>query len=78
MKRKLVGLASNLFPNLIANYAYKQLTNPQVRKLRENELNTLDKAKKEKFKFKLYPTETAELTEIEHFFISVFNPSYND
>lgn len=52
MKKLLVRIASNLFPNQITSFAYNQLTNPQVRKLRENELATLEKADKEKYKFK--------------------------
>ncbi len=52
MKKKLVRVASKLFPKAISDFAYKQLTNPQIRKLRENELATLDKAHKEKFDFK--------------------------
>ncbi|WP_298546339.1 alpha/beta fold hydrolase [uncultured Aquimarina sp.] len=52
MKKDLVRIASNLFPSAIASFAYNQLTNPQVRKLRKNELNTLDKSEKEDFKFK--------------------------
>ncbi|MCH3882286.1 MULTISPECIES: alpha/beta fold hydrolase [Tenacibaculum] len=52
MKKLLVRIASNLFPNQITSFAYNQLSNPQVRKLRENEITTLEKANKEKFKFK--------------------------
>ncbi|WP_299215835.1 alpha/beta hydrolase [uncultured Aquimarina sp.] len=52
MKKLIVRIASNLFPNIITSFAYNQLTNPQVRKLRENELNTLNKSAKENFKFK--------------------------
>ena len=52
MKKILIRIASNLFPNSITSFAYKQLTNPQVRKLRPNELATLAKADKEKYKFK--------------------------
>ncbi|WP_298320393.1 alpha/beta fold hydrolase [uncultured Aquimarina sp.] len=52
MKKNLVRIASNLFPSVIASFAYNQLTNPQVRKLRKNELNTLDKSEKKDFKFK--------------------------
>ena len=52
MKKLLVRIASNLFPYQITSFAYDQLTNPQVRKLRENELATLEKADKEKYKFK--------------------------
>jgi pimeloyl-ACP methyl ester carboxylesterase len=52
MKKKIVKIASKIFPNTIASFAFDQLTNPQVHKLRQNELNTLDKADKKKFKFK--------------------------
>lgn len=52
MKKLLVRIASNLFPNQITSFAYDQLSNPQVRKLRKNELTTLEKANKEKFNFK--------------------------
>ena len=54
MKKLLVRIASNLFPNQITSFAYDQLSNPQVRKLRENELATLEKANKEKFNFKSF------------------------
>ncbi|MFS4492185.1 alpha/beta fold hydrolase [Maribacter sp. 2308TA10-17] len=52
MKKLLVRIASTLFPAAITSYAYQQLTNPQVRKLRESELGILDKADKEKLRFK--------------------------
>ena len=52
MKKDIIRIASKLFPNVITAFAYNQLTNPQVRKLRENELNTLNKSEKELFKFK--------------------------
>jgi len=52
MKKQLVRIASILFPNFVTSFAYNQLTNPQVRKLRENELSTLDKSEKEQLKFK--------------------------
>ena len=51
MRRKLVKIASNLFPNAITSFAYNQLTNPQIRKLRENELRTINTAEKENFLF---------------------------
>lgn len=52
MKKQVVKIASTLFPSLVASYAYRQLTSPQVRKLRENELKTLEKATKRTFPFK--------------------------
>ncbi|GHC59105.1 alpha/beta fold hydrolase [Ulvibacter litoralis] len=51
MKKQLVKIASNLFPNMITSFAYNQLTNPQVRKLRKNELDTLNKSEKENFNY---------------------------
>ena len=52
MRKRFINIASRLFPRTISDFAYKQLTNPQIRKLRENELATLAKAQKEKFDFK--------------------------
>ena len=54
MKKRLVRIASYLFPNQITKFAYNYLTNPQIRKLRTNELVTLEKATKAKFKFKYF------------------------
>ncbi|MGD1840985.1 MAG: alpha/beta fold hydrolase [Thermonemataceae bacterium] len=54
MKKFLVKAASNLFPEAVTSFAYNQLTNPQVRKLRENELVVLDKSEKEQYKFKTF------------------------
>ena len=52
MKKQLIRIVSAIFPSLITSFAYKQLTNPQVHKLRENELKTLDRADKESIAFK--------------------------
>lgn len=52
MKKKLVRIASGVFPRIITSFAYNKLTNPQVHKLRKNEIETLDKAHKERFEFK--------------------------
>lgn len=54
MKKKIVKLASKLFPTAVTNFALDQLMNPQVRKLRENELEVLDQAEKEIFKFNTF------------------------
>jgi pimeloyl-ACP methyl ester carboxylesterase len=51
MNKYLVKIICNIFPNQIVSYAYKQLTNPQVQKLRQNELEILDKSQKETLKF---------------------------
>lgn len=51
MKKAFVKIASAIFPGTVSSFAYKQLTNPQIHKLRENELLVLDKAEKELFPY---------------------------
>lgn len=51
MKIALIKILSKLLPNQVANFAYKQLTNPQIKKLRPHELEVLDTSQKEIFKF---------------------------
>jgi pimeloyl-ACP methyl ester carboxylesterase len=51
MKKALVNFISKILPNLVVSFAYNQLTNPQVKKLRANELVTLDTSEKEILKF---------------------------
>ncbi|MCO6496763.1 MAG: alpha/beta hydrolase [Chitinophagaceae bacterium] len=51
MKKSLIKLISTLFPNLVVSYAYNMLTNPQIRKLRPNEIGVLDKSEKDTMKF---------------------------
>lgn len=58
MQKSLIKLFSFLLPTVMARFAYKQLTSPQIRKLRANELETLDKAKKEPFHFKGFDIQT--------------------
>lgn len=58
MNKTLIKFLSRLFPNLVVNFAYNQMTNPQVRKLRTNELKVLDRAEKEKFRFKSFTIQT--------------------
>lgn len=52
MNKSLVKSLSVLSPKLVASFAYSQLTNPQIRKLRDYETQVLDKAKKNDFYFK--------------------------
>ncbi|MEM8583980.1 MAG: alpha/beta hydrolase [Bacteroidota bacterium] len=52
MNKSLIKFISNIFPGLVASYAYRQVTSPQVRKLREHELAVLDRANKEILAFK--------------------------
>lgn len=52
MKRALISSFCKTLPGFMASFAYRQLTNPQVKKLRERETQVLDKAKKEVLHFK--------------------------
>ena len=51
MNKSLIKLLSTLFPRFVVSFAYKQLTNPQIKKLRKHELALLNKAKIEDFAF---------------------------
>lgn len=52
MRKAVTKVASNLFPAWVTSLAYQQLTNPQVKKLRDHELETLNQSVKETFAFK--------------------------
>jgi pimeloyl-ACP methyl ester carboxylesterase len=52
MRKSIIKIISTLFPNQVVSFAYDQLSNPQVKKLRTNELVVLDKSEKEILKFK--------------------------
>ena len=54
MKKSFTKVISTLFPNRVVSFAYHQLTNPQTRKLRPHELETLDKSEKETLKFEQF------------------------
>ncbi len=54
MKKVLVRLASLLFPNRVVKFAFDQLSNPQVRKLRAHEVAVLEKSTKETLAFKTH------------------------
>lgn len=58
MKKRAVHILSSIFPSIFTKIAYNQLTNPQVKKLREHELITLNKAKKEDFIFNEFIIKT--------------------
>ncbi|MEM7658716.1 MAG: alpha/beta fold hydrolase [Bacteroidota bacterium] len=51
MKFQLIRLLSVLFPRWMVQLAYRQLTNPQLRKLRTHELAVLDQAEQERMAF---------------------------
>ncbi len=59
MKKKIIGVSSKIFPRTVAYYTYKLLTNPQLKKIRQHEIEVLDKANKKiipfrKFNIQLY------------------------
>ncbi len=56
--KNIIKIISYLFPKVIVNYAYHQLTNPQVRKLRDRELDIIQRAKEEIVKFKGFSIKT--------------------
>lgn len=58
MRKTIIKTLSILLPNQVANFAYKQLTNPQIKKLRPHEIEVLDKAKKDFFIFKGFDIQT--------------------
>jgi len=60
MKKKVINIVSNLFPSYFTKLAYDKLANPQVRKLRENEMEVLNKAKTGNFVFNNFNIRTYE------------------
>ncbi|MGH1365953.1 MAG: alpha/beta fold hydrolase [Calditrichia bacterium] len=58
----LIRILSVLLPGFTVKLAYKSLTSPQVRKLRERELAVLDKAKRETLPFKDFDIQLYEWT----------------
>ncbi len=58
MQKAFIKLLSILLPGVVTNLAYRQLTNPQIRKLRDNEIDTLNKAEKNVLPFKGFDIQT--------------------
>ena len=58
MRKLLVHALSSVFVDTFTNIAYHKLTNPQINKLRENELTTLKKAEQQDFLFKDFKIKT--------------------
>jgi len=58
VRKKIINIASNIFPALFTKFAYNQLTNPQIKKLRANELITLNKSEQNDFLFKNFKIKT--------------------
>lgn len=62
MKKKILRLSTLLFPNAFINFAYKKLTHPQSRKLKQNDLVNLDSATKSRLNFKSAEIQIYEWT----------------
>lgn len=58
MQKALIRLASQIAPRQVSNFAYKQLLNPQVHKLRDFELAVLAQAQKSRIDFQGFEIAT--------------------
>ncbi len=58
MKRKVIRFLSSIFPSAFTELAYKNLTSPQVKKLRDNELEVLNKSQRKDISFKDFTIST--------------------
>jgi len=58
LKKSSFRIASSLFPTYFTKKAFKFIVNPQVRKLREHELEVLKQARQEDFSFQDYTIKT--------------------
>ncbi|MEM6804909.1 MAG: alpha/beta hydrolase [Bacteroidota bacterium] len=66
MKKQLVRILSSISPSMVAELAYKTLTNPQIKKLREHEVELLDASQKEKIKFGEFDIQVYKWGKIEN------------
>ena len=57
-KNTIIRIASSLFPTYFTKKAFWFLVNPQVRKLRDHELEVLEQARQEDFPFQDYTIKT--------------------
>lgn len=60
LKKKLISLLSDIFPETFTNIAYDKLANPQFLKLRDNELHVLEKSVQKDIPFKQFSIRTYE------------------
>lgn len=58
MKKRVVYFLSSIAPSAFARMAYDKLTHPQVHKLREHELKTLEKARQEDLDYQHFKIRT--------------------
>ena len=58
LKRRLISILSNLFPETFTNIAFDKLTNPQLIKLRESEQGVLNLAKQSDIEFRDFRIRT--------------------
>jgi hypothetical protein len=47
MNKRIIQTLSNIFPSFFAKKFYNRLVHPQIKKIRANELETLEKSEKE-------------------------------
>lgn len=52
MKKRLIKLASGVFPGIVANVAYDKLTSPQISRLRQHENEVIEKAESDFVNFR--------------------------
>ncbi len=62
MTKKIVQIFSGLFPNFFVKIAFDKLANPQIRKLREREVEILNTAIKQDFSFMEFDIKTYHWT----------------
>jgi pimeloyl-ACP methyl ester carboxylesterase len=58
MKKTLIKAGGLIFPTYISSLAYKHLTNPQLMKLRDHELEMLNQSQQERILFKNFEIQT--------------------
>lgn len=58
MKKQIVKILSIISSSVLTELTYRILTNPQIKKLREHELEFMDKTQKGKIKFGEFDIQT--------------------
>ena len=58
VKRAIVGLLSRLFPHKMSQFAFYKMSNPQVLKLRDHEIECLNRSEKKRIQYKDFFIQT--------------------
>lgn len=66
MRKQFIKFLSVLFPKMLSNIAYKNISNPQQHKLREHELKALNTANKEQLDFNEFKIQIYKWGNPEH------------